>query len=140
MQPDAHSCFPGGIKSHGLYGRQGSLCGRGRAARHHHVSPLYVCPSHLPRAQEWQGLALDALAAWLGEDPARLEPRLAQRDAVQRFVALFAAAAAAGDSEALARLLDSFLRLLRRSPKITVRARARGALRGLARACSGDLR
>lgn len=75
----------------------------------------------MAHAQEWQGAALDALAAWLGEDPGRLEPRLAQRDAVQRLVALFAAAAAAGDSEALARLLDSFLRLLRRSPKITVR-------------------
>lgn len=50
----------------------------------------------------------------------RLEPRLAQRDAVQRFVALFAGAAAAGDSEALARLLDSFLRILRRSPRVTV--------------------
>ena len=70
--------------------------------------------------QEWQSPALDALAAWLGEDAARLEPRLAQRDAIQRFVALFAGAAAAGDSEALARLLDSFLRILRRSPKVTV--------------------
>ncbi|KAK9823005.1 hypothetical protein WJX81_005420 [Elliptochloris bilobata] len=75
---------------------------------------------NLLREPEWQGPALDALAAWLGEDPARLEPRLAQRDAVQRFVALFAGAAAAGDSEALARLLDSFLRVLRRSPKVTV--------------------
>ena len=71
--------------------------------------------------QTWQGQALDALAAWLAEDGARVEPRLASREACQRFVALFAAYAPAGDSEALSRLLDAFLRILRRSPRITVR-------------------
>ncbi len=69
----------------------------------------------------WQGPALDALAAWLAEDGARVEPRLASRDACQRFVALFAAYTPSGDGEALVRLLDPFLRILRRSPHITVR-------------------
>ena len=77
--------------------------------------------------REWAPAALDALAAWLGEDAGRLEPRLAQADAVQRLVAPFGGAAAAGDSEALARLLEPFLRLLRRSPRVTVRAAARPA-------------
>lgn len=73
-------------------------------------------------AQMWQGAALDALAAWLGEDGGRVEPRLASRDACQRFVALFAAHAPLnGDSEALSRLLDPFLRILRRSPRVSVR-------------------
>ena len=71
--------------------------------------------------QMWQGPALDALAAWLGEDPGRLEPRLRQQDAVQRFVALFASYSQNADSEALARLLDPFLRIMKRSRKITVR-------------------
>ena len=77
-------------------------------------------------AQAWQGAALDALAAWLSEDASRVEPRLAQREACQRFVALFAAYAPAGDSEALSRLLKPFLRILRHSKRITVRlARSR---------------
>jgi hypothetical protein len=79
-------------------------------------------------AQTWQGQALDALAAWLAEDGARVEPRLASREACQRFVALFAAYAPAGDSEALSRLLDAFLRILRRSSRITVRAPATPSL------------
>ena len=70
--------------------------------------------------QMWQGPALDALAAWLGEDPGRIEPRLRQQDAVQRFVSLFASYSQNADSEALARLLDPFLRILKRSQKITV--------------------
>lgn len=70
--------------------------------------------------QVWQGPALDALAAWLGEDPGRIEPRLRQQDAVQRFVALFASYSQNADSEALARLLDPFLRIMKRSRKITV--------------------
>ncbi|CAL8466918.1 g6454 [Coccomyxa elongata] len=74
----------------------------------------------LLKQQMWQGPALDALAAWLAEDGPRVEPRLASREACQRFVALFAAYAPAGDSEALSRLLDAFLRILRRSPRITV--------------------
>ncbi len=49
-----------------------------------------------------------------------MEPRLASKEACQRFVALFAAYAPTGDSEALSRLLDAFLRILRRSPRITV--------------------
>ena len=71
--------------------------------------------------QAWQGAALDALAAWLPEDASRVEPRLAQREACQRFVALFAAYAPSGDSEALSRLLKPFLRILRHSKRITVR-------------------
>ena len=70
--------------------------------------------------QVWQGPALDALAAWLGEDLARMEPRLRQQDAVQRFVSLFASYSQNADSEALARLLDPFLRIMKRSRKITV--------------------
>ena len=70
--------------------------------------------------QVWQGPALDALAAWLAEDPGRIEPRLRQQDAVQRFVALFASYSQNADSEALARLLDPFLRIMKRSRKITV--------------------
>ena len=70
--------------------------------------------------QAWQGPALDALAAWLGEDATRLEPRLRQRDAVLRFVALFASYSQNADSEALASLLDPFLRIMKRSRKITV--------------------
>ena len=124
------SLSPGHVWSHGLF-----LVSRGVQAG----AALQTCLSRPARPQEWQGAALDALAAWLGEDPGRLEPRLAQRDAVQRFVALFAAAAAGGDSEALARLLDSFLRLLRRSPKLTVRARG-AAPRGLAGTSTVDLR
>ena len=50
-----------------------------------------------------------------------MEPRLAQREACQRFVALFAAYAPSGDSEALSRLLKPFLRILRHSKRITVR-------------------
>ena len=49
-----------------------------------------------------------------------MEPRLRQQDAVQRFVALFASYNQNPDSEALARLLDPFLRILKRSQKITV--------------------
>lgn len=64
---------------------------------------------------------MDALAAWLGEDPTRLEPCLRQRDAVLRFVALFASYSQKADSEALACLLDPFLRIMKRSRKITVR-------------------
>ena len=72
----------------------------------------------------WQGAALDALAAWLAEDGPRVEPRLAGRDACARFVALFAAQRGPGaDAEAQSRLLDPFLRILRRSPRISVRAR-----------------
>ena len=70
--------------------------------------------------QVWQGPALDALAAWLGEDPGRMEPRLRQQDAVRRFVSLFASYSQNADSEALARLLDPFLRIMKRSRKITV--------------------
>ena len=70
--------------------------------------------------QAWQGAALDALAAWLSEDASRVEPRLAAREACQRFVALFAAYAPSGDSEALSRLLKPFLRILRHSKRITV--------------------
>lgn len=70
--------------------------------------------------QVWQGPALDALAAWLGEDAVRMEPRLRQQDAVQRFVSLFASYSQNADSEALARLLDPFLRIMKRSRKITV--------------------
>ncbi|CAK0734185.1 hypothetical protein CVIRNUC_000395 [Coccomyxa viridis] len=75
---------------------------------------------NLLQEQAWQGAALDALAAWLSEDASRVEPRLAQREACQRFVALFAAYAPAGDSEALSRLLKPFLRILRHSKRITV--------------------
>lgn len=71
--------------------------------------------------QAWQGAALDALAAWLSEDASRVEPRLAAREACQRFVALFAAYAPSGDSETLSRLLKPFLRILRHSKRITVR-------------------
>ena len=71
--------------------------------------------------QVWQGAALDALAAWLSEDASRVEPRLAAREACQRFVALFAAYAPSGDSETLSRLLKPFLRMLRHSKRITVR-------------------
>ena len=71
--------------------------------------------------QVWQGPALDALAAWLAEDSGRMEPRLRQQDAVQRFVSLFASYSQNADSEALARLLDPFLRIMKRSRKITVR-------------------
>ncbi|KAK9810498.1 hypothetical protein WJX72_011817 [[Myrmecia] bisecta] len=75
---------------------------------------------HLLKEEAWQGVALDALATWLTEDTVRLEPRLAQRDAVQRFVSLFAAHSAPEDSEALDRLLGPFLRIMKRSPRITV--------------------
>ncbi len=90
------------------------------------VPPMPVCKIRdldciVCALQMWQGPALDALAAWLAEDGLRVEPRLASREACQRFVALFAAYAPAGDSEALSRLLDAFLRILRRSPRITVR-------------------
>jgi hypothetical protein len=71
--------------------------------------------------QAWQGPALEAMATWLAEDPGRVEARLAHRDSVQRFVALFSAYSGAGASEALARRLDPFLRILRRSPKVAVR-------------------
>lgn len=71
--------------------------------------------------QDWQGPALDALAVWLTEDPARIEPRLTQRIPVERFVRLFARYSDRGGSDELARLLDPFLRILRRSPQITVR-------------------
>ena len=81
-------------------------------------------------AQAWQGAALDALAAWLSEDASRVEPRLAQREACQRFVALFAAYAPAGDSEALSRLLKPFLRILRHSKRITVRLARSGFWEG----------
>ncbi len=74
--------------------------------------------------QVWQGAALDALAAWLSEDASRVEPRLAAREACQRFVALFAAYAPSGDSETLSRLLKPFLRILRHSKRITVRPSA----------------
>jgi len=70
--------------------------------------------------QVWQGAALDALAAWLSEDASRVEPRLAAREACQRFVTLFAAYAPSGDSETLSRLLKPFLRILRHSKRITV--------------------
>ena len=56
----------------------------------------------------------------MDQDPNRIEPRLRQQDAVQRFVALFASYNQNADSEALARLLDPFLRILKRSQKITV--------------------
>ena len=50
-----------------------------------------------------------------------MEPRLAAREACQRFVALFAAYAPSGDSETLSRILKPFLRILRHSKRITVR-------------------
>ncbi len=81
---------------------------------------MYTALIQMPCVQMWQGPALDALAAWLGEDPGRIEPRLRQQDAVQRFVALFASYSQNADSEALARLLDPFLRIMKRSRKITV--------------------
>ena len=71
--------------------------------------------------QDWQSPALDALATWLTEDPGRIEPRLTLRDPVERFVKLFASYSGTGGSDALAGLLDPFLRILRRSPQITVR-------------------
>lgn len=79
-----------------------------------------MCPTASIHLQVWQGPALDALAAWLGEDAVRMEPRLRQQDAVQRFVSLFASYSQNADSEALARLLDPFLRIMKRSRKITV--------------------
>lgn len=72
--------------------------------------------------QEWQSPALDALAIWLSEDPSRIEARLAHRDAIQRFVVLFSCYTGPGNNEALDRLLDPFLRILRRSRKVCVRA------------------
>ena len=49
-----------------------------------------------------------------------MEPRLAAREACQRFVVLFAAYAPSGDSEPLSRLLKPFLRILLHSKRITV--------------------
>jgi hypothetical protein len=68
--------------------------------------------------QDWQGPALDALAAWLVEDMNRIEGRLSQ--SVAKFVQLFNTYRTRGGSDALARLLDPFLRILKRSPQITV--------------------
>ena len=46
---------------------------------------------HTKCAHALQGAALDALATWLVEDTARLEPRLLPRDVTGRFVALLQA-------------------------------------------------
>ncbi|KAL3139702.1 hypothetical protein ABBQ38_004012 [Trebouxia sp. C0009 RCD-2024] len=106
------------------------LCGMPHSthrARHelwaHNVVALLL---DLLKEETWQGPALDALAAWLGEDPGRMEPRLRQQDAVQRFVSLFASYSQNADSEALARLLDPFLRIMKRSRKITVEVSLNG--------------
>ncbi|DBA67330.1 TPA: hypothetical protein ACH3X2_001627 [Trebouxia sp. C0005] len=106
------------------------LCGMAHSThrtRHelwaHNVVALLL---DLLKEEVWQGPALDALAAWLGEDPGRIEPRLRQQDAVQRFVALFASYSQNADSEALARLLDPFLRIMKRSRKITVEVSLNG--------------
>lgn len=70
--------------------------------------------------QEWQATALEALAAWLAEDGARLEARLEKAQAASLLTGVFREHAQAPPSEALARMLDSSLRILRRSPRITV--------------------
>ena len=70
--------------------------------------------------QDWQGPALEALAAWLHEDMNRIEGRLSQQQSIARFVQLFNTYSTRGGSNALARLLDPFLKILKKSPQITV--------------------
>ena len=70
--------------------------------------------------QEWQALALEALAAWLVEDTQRMQPEMARPQAVSQLTAVFQERAHAQPSDTLTRLLDALLRILRRSPRITV--------------------
>lgn len=66
-------------------------------------------------------MALEALAAWLREDQQRLEPCLAQPEALSRLTTLFKSHAHVPASEVLLRLLDSLLRILKYSKRVTVR-------------------
>ena len=50
----------------------------------------------------------------------RIEGRLSQQQSISRFVQLFNTYSSRGGSNALARLLEPFLKILRRSPQITV--------------------
>lgn len=90
------------------------------------ISPSESCkPSQevlkISRAwQDWQGPALEALASWLHEDMNRIEGRLSQQQSIARFVQLFNTYSTRGGSNALARLLDPFLKILKKSPQITV--------------------
>ena len=72
--------------------------------------------------QVWQGPALDAMAAWLAEDVARVEARLAEADARARLTGVLAihATASAPADDRLARLLTPFYRILRRSRRLAV--------------------
>lgn len=57
----------------------------------------------------------------------RIEGRLSQQQSISRFVQLFNTYSSRGGSNALARLLEPFLKILRRSPQITVRTLSQGS-------------
>ena len=66
-------------------------------------------------------MALESLAAWLAEDPGRIEPQLEAGPAVARLTAVFKGHAQSAPSEAVLRVLEPLLRILKRSRRITVR-------------------
>ncbi|PRW61538.1 MAP3K epsilon kinase 1-like isoform X2 [Chlorella sorokiniana] len=79
----------------------------------------------LLKEEAHQVAVLDALAAWLEQEPPRVEAQLAEPEALARLVTLLpagatAASAAAGDGEQLQSLLAPLLRLLQRSPRLAV--------------------
>lgn len=64
---------------------------------------------------------LEAMAAWLAEDPKSMEPVLLAPETTMQIELLFQGQAGASTPESMCQLLCSLLRLLRRSPRFTVR-------------------
>ncbi|KAK9805369.1 hypothetical protein WJX73_007659 [Symbiochloris irregularis] len=77
--------------------------------------------------QEWQASALEALAAWLAEEPKSIESVLLAPSTTMQIKVLFQRRARVGAAaETMCQMLCSLLRLLRRSPRFTVSAIASG--------------
>eukprot|EP00898_Chlorokybus_atmophyticus_P006214 jgi/Chlat1/6594/Chrsp46S06092 len=78
----------------------------------------------LLQEEHWQVVAMDAMAVWLAADQRRVEPRLAQPDAVARLVAVFGSA----EGTAFVHILDPFLKIVTKSTRINVALSTTGGL------------
>ena len=66
-------------------------------------------------------MALDSLASWLVEGSPSIESELAAPGPAAQITAIFQAHAAQSDVEVVSHMLDALIKMLKHSPKITVR-------------------
>ena len=66
-------------------------------------------------------MALDSLASWLVEGSPSIEAELAAPGPAAQITAIFQAHALQSDVEGVAHMLDALIKMLKHSPKITVR-------------------